>query len=77
VAVDDAIRTQAIHTLAGAGIAVALFGTAACLLGMGVTASLRWLEVIGVLGAIGALIGSFAAWGFRGAAWRVPRTTTL
>ena len=75
VAADDAMRTQAIHTLAGAGIAIALFGTAACLFGMGVTASLSWLKVIGVLGGTVALLGSFAAWGFRGAAWRVSRTT--
>jgi hypothetical protein len=77
VAADDALRTQAIHTLAGAGIAVALFGTAACLFVMGWAASFRWLEVIGVLGGAFALIGSLVAWGLRGAAWRMPRTTTL
>ena len=77
VAADDAMRTQAVHTLAGAGIAVALFGTAASLFGMGVTASAQGLQVIGVLGGVAALVGSLVAWGLRGAAWRVPRTTTL
>ena len=77
VATDDALRTQAIHTLAGAGIAVTLAGTAVCLFVMGGATSLPWLKLIGILGGAAAFIGSFVAWGLRSAAWRVPRTTTL
>ncbi len=77
MATDDALRTQAIHTLAGAGIAVTLAGTAVCLFVMGGATSLPWLKLIGILGGAAAFIGSFVAWGLRSAAWRVPRTTTL
>jgi hypothetical protein len=74
VAIDDAVRTQAVHTLAGAGIAVALLGTSACLLEMGGYASPEWLHIAGITAGIGALAGTVAAWTFRGSPWRVQRT---
>ena len=75
VAIDDAVRTQAVHTLAGAGIAVALLGTSACLFEMGGYASPEWLHITGVIAAIGSLVGTVAAWTFRGSPWRVERST--
>jgi len=73
VAVDDAMRAQAVHTLGGAGLAIALFGAASCLLEMGGYASPTWLHIAGgVAGAVAAM-GAVAAWGLIGAAWRVPR----
>jgi hypothetical protein len=74
VAVDDAVRTQAVHTLAGSGIAVALFGTGTCLWAMGGYAAPGWLHVTGIVAGLGALIGALYAWGFRSAPWRVQRT---
>jgi protein-S-isoprenylcysteine O-methyltransferase Ste14 len=74
VAIDDAVRTQAVHNLAGAGIAVALLGTSACLFEMGGYASPEWLHITGVIAAFGALAGTMAAWSFRGSPWRVQRT---
>jgi hypothetical protein len=74
VAIDDAVRAQAVHTLAGAGIAVALLGTSACLFEMGGYASPEWLHLTGIIAAFGALVGTVAAWTFRGSPWRVERT---
>jgi hypothetical protein len=74
VAVDDAVRTQAIHTLAGSGIAVALFGTGACLWQMGGYAAAEWLHDIGIVAGVCALVGALYAWGFRSRPWRVERT---
>ncbi len=73
VAVDDAVRTQAVHNLAGAGIAVALLGTSACLFEMGGYASPEWLHITGGVAGFGALTGTVAAWTFRGSPWRVQR----
>ena len=73
-AVDDAVRTQAVHTLAASGISVALFGTAACLFEMGAYASPEWLRLVGVFSGLAALAGSLMAWTFRSAPWRVQRT---
>jgi hypothetical protein len=75
VAVDDAMRTQAVHTLAGTGIAIAFIGTASCLLEMGGSASVEWLRYLGVIGGICALTMIPAAWGFRRADWHVARST--
>ena len=74
VAVDDAVRTQAIHTLAGSGIAVALLGTGACLWEMGGYAAPGWLHVTGILAGVCAFFGALYAWAFRSAPWRVERT---
>jgi hypothetical protein len=74
VAVDDALRAQAIHTLAGSGIAVALFGTGSCLWEMGGYAAPGWLHVTGIVAGACALVGALYAWGFRSAPWRVERT---
>ena len=73
VAVDDAKRTQALHTLAGAGIAIAFVGASACLLEMGGYAAPGWLHAMGAIAALCALGGAVSAWTFRGAAWRVRR----
>jgi hypothetical protein len=73
-AVDDAKRTQALHTLAGAGIAVALVGTSACLFQMGGYAAPGWLHAAGAIFGVCALAGAVSAWIFRGRAWRVQRT---
>lgn len=74
VAVNDAVRTQAVHTLAAAGISLALLGTTACLFEMGVGASSGWLHVTGQIAGSCTLAGAVVAWTFSGAAWRVPRT---
>jgi hypothetical protein len=74
VAVDDAERTQALHTLAGAGIAIALVGASACLFQMGGYAAPGWLHATGAIAALCALGGAVSAWMFRGRAWRVQRT---
>ena len=71
IAVDDAMRTQAVHTLAGTGIAIGFIGTAACLLEMGGSSSVEWLRYLGVIGGICALAMVPVAWGFRGADWQV------
>src|SRR5579862_2626525 len=47
LAVDDAMRAQTLHTLGAAGIAVALWGTATCLLEMGSNAAPAWLHDAG------------------------------
>jgi hypothetical protein len=73
VAVDDAIRTQAVHTLAGAGIAIASLGTASCLFLMAGSAPFAWLRIAGIVAGIVALGGALSAWNFRSAAWSVPR----
>jgi hypothetical protein len=75
IAVDDAMRTQAVHTLAGTGIAIAFIGTAACLLEMGNSSSVEWLRYLGVIGGICALVMVPAAWGFRRSEWHVARST--
>jgi hypothetical protein len=74
VAVDDAIRTQALHTLAGSGIAVALFGTSATLWAMGGHAAFGWLHATGFVGGLCAIVAALYAWGFRSRPWRVQRT---
>jgi hypothetical protein len=73
VALDDGLRTQALHTIAGSGIAVALIGTASSLFQMGGHASATWLTVVGIVLGICALMGVVSAWGFRMSAWRVSR----
>jgi hypothetical protein len=72
-AIDDALRTQAIHTLAGAGLAIAFLGTAACMFQMAGASSFEWLRITGIVLGIAALGGMGAAWGFRRAEWRVHR----
>lgn len=74
VAVDDAMRTQTLHILNGAGMAIALLGTAACLFEMGGYAAPTWLHIVGQVAGLFALIGAVVAWMFIGASWRVPRT---
>lgn len=74
VAIDDAMRAQAVHTVGGAGLAIALFGAASCLLEMGGYASPTWLQVVGGVAGVAALVGACAAWGLIGAAWRVQRS---
>jgi hypothetical protein len=74
VAVDDAVRSQAVHTLAGVGISLALFGTASCLFEMGGYASPEWLHVTGIVAGFCALAGGFYALTLRGASWRVQRS---
>ena len=74
LAVDDAVRTQAVHTLAGVGISLALFGAASCLLQMGGHASPNWLHIIGIISGLCALAGAVYALMFRGAPWRVQRS---
>jgi hypothetical protein len=74
VAVDDALRTQAIHTLAAAGISIAFLGCSSSLLEMGGYASFEWLHVAGGIAGLCALIGAVLGWRFRTAAWHVPRT---
>jgi hypothetical protein len=75
VAIDDAVRAQAVHTLAGAGIAVALLGTSACLFEMAGYASPEWLHIAGLVAGVGALTGTVAAWTFRRSPWHVERST--
>jgi hypothetical protein len=74
IAVDDAMRTQAVHTLAGTGIAIAFIGTASCLFEMGDSASAEWLRILGLVGGICALAVVSVAWGLRRAAWQVSHS---
>jgi hypothetical protein len=74
VAVDDAVRTQAVHVLAGVGVSLALFGAASCLLEMGGHASPEWLHIAGVVAGLFAFIGAIYALSLRGAPWRVQRS---
>ena len=74
VAVDDALRTQAVHTLAGVGVSIALFGAGSCLIEMGGHASAGWLHTLGIVTGLCALVGAFWAISFRGAPWRVRRS---
>lgn len=74
VAADDAMRTQAVHTLVGAGTAMALLGASSCLFEMGGYASPTWLHVAGIVAGLCAVVGALLAWIFTGAAWRVRRT---
>jgi len=73
-AVDDAMRAQAVHTLAGTGIAIALLGTSSCLFEMGGYASPTWLHVTGGVAGLCAILGALLAWIFTGAEWQVRRT---
>jgi hypothetical protein len=77
VAVDDAVRTQAVHTLAGVGISLALFGAASSLFQMGGYASPDWLHITGIVAGFCAFVGGIFAWTFRGASWRVQRSMLL
>jgi hypothetical protein len=74
-AVDDALRTQTLHTLGGAGIAIAFLGAGSCLFEMGGYASATWLAAIGLFAGGLALIAAFGAWMFIGSAWRVQRAS--
>lgn len=74
LAVDDAVRTQTLHTLGAAGMAIAFLGAAACLLEMGGNAAPRWLQLTGDYSGLIMLFGSLCAWMFIGSAWRVQRT---
>jgi len=76
VAVDDALRTQAIHTIAAAGIAVAFIGSSSSLLEMGGYAALGWLHVAGGVAGLCSLAGAWLGWRLRLAAWRVTRFVT-
>jgi len=75
VAVDDAIRSQAAHTLSGAGTAIALLGAAGALLQMGAYASPAWLHVAGLVAGLAAAAGAVVAWCSIGSAWRVVHTS--
>jgi hypothetical protein len=77
VAVDDAMRSQALHTLTGAGLAVTLIGTGSCLLEMGGYANNPWLHVGGGIAGLVAFVGALLAWSFRSSAWQVARPVTL
>jgi hypothetical protein len=72
-AVDDAMRTQTVHTLGGAGTAIAFLGAASCLLEMGGYASPTWLFVAGQVAGVATLAAALVAWAFIGSAWRVQR----
>jgi hypothetical protein len=74
-AVDDAMRTQTLHTLGGAGMAIAFLGAASCLFEMGGYASAAWLSAVGLFTGVVTLIAAFSAWLFIGSAWRVPRAS--
>jgi hypothetical protein len=74
VALDDSLRSQALHTLVGAGVALALGGTADCLVNMGGYATNSWLHTVGWVGGILALGGALGAWLFCTARWRVSRS---
>jgi hypothetical protein len=73
VVLDDALRAQAMHTLVGAGLALALLGTTFSLLDMGSVARPEWLRIFGIVAACGALVATVVAWGLRTAPWTVQR----
>lgn len=75
VAVDDAMRTQAVHTLAGTGIAIAFIGTASCMFEMGGASSVEWVRIIGIVGGVIAFALVAAGWALRRADWQVARST--
>jgi hypothetical protein len=75
-AIDDALRTQAVHTLSGAGLAIAFLGMATCMFAMAGHSSFEWLRITGVVLGIVALAGMGAAWGFRRAEWHVRRVVS-
>lgn len=75
-ATDDAIRSQALHILAGAGLALALAGTSSALIEMGVYATNTWIHGIGLVAALVAGFGALTAWLFRSSPWLVRRTPT-
>jgi hypothetical protein len=74
-AVDDAMRTQTLHTLGGAGMAIAFLGAGSCLFEMGGYASAAWLTAIGLFTGVVTLGAAFSAWLFIGSAWRVRRAS--
>jgi hypothetical protein len=76
VTIDDALRTETVHTLTGAGVSVALVGTSFCLLEMGSTAAPGWLHWTGLVAGLLSLMGVVAAWQFRGSSWFVSRAGT-
>lgn len=76
VAADDAIRAQAVHSLAGAGMALLLFQVAATsmLLAMADVAVLRWTMWIPAVVAFVLAVGACQRYGHR--PWRVRRFPT-
>jgi hypothetical protein len=70
---DDALRTQAVHTIAGSGLAIAFFAMSACMFEMAGGSTFEWLRITGVVFGIAGLVAAVAAWGFRQAEWRVRR----
>ena len=77
VEIDDALRTQAVHTIAGAGIGMAFLGVASCMFEMAGYSSFEWLRITGVVLAILALVGAAAGWTICTASWRVRRTVSV
>jgi len=73
VSIDDALRSQATHTIAGAGIAVALSGAAECLINMGGYSEKHWIHTIGVVGGLVVAAAALIAWVSCTGPWRVSR----
>lgn len=73
--IDDALRTQAIHTISAVGLAISFAGLSTCLFQMAGYTSFGWLRVTGVVLAVAALCAMFASWSFRQARWQVRRVT--
>ena len=76
LAVDDALRAEALHTLTAAGFAIGLLGTAGSLFVMGGYASNHLVRAAGVVAGFTAFAGAIVAWFFRIGYWTVSRTFT-
>jgi hypothetical protein len=72
-AVDDALRSQALHTISGAGLAFAFLGAATCLLAMGGAAANPAIHTAGWVAALVAFWLSITAWLSRTSPWLVSR----
>jgi hypothetical protein len=70
---DDALRTQALHTICGSGLAIAFLGLSTCLFEMAGYSTVEWVRVTGIVVSIAARGGAAGAWAFRRSDWRVHR----
>jgi len=73
---DDAVRTQALHTICGSGLAIAFLGLSTCLFEMAGYSTVEWVRMTGIALAVLALGGMAGAWAFRRSEWRVHRAVT-
>lgn len=76
VTIDDALRSETVHTLTAAGISVALVGTSFCLAEMGGEAAPAWLHWVGLIATLLSLAAAVVVWEFRRSPWFMSRAAT-